>query len=94
MRRRRAAHLLMRHFHIVVAEGQSDGQTPAGADAAEQDVRSSVTSLLPGHSHAQDGSDAIGPRQQNGAGVRDDDDDVAAHLSDGGNQRVLFGGQR
>jgi hypothetical protein len=91
--RRPGADLLVRHVHVIVAKWQSHWQAAAGVDNPEQYVSSSVASFLPGHSHAQYGLHARRPRQQDGTGVRDHDDDVLAHRGNSIDQRILLGGQ-
>jgi hypothetical protein len=87
-------YLLVRHVHIVVAKGHCYGEAAARVYPPKQDVGSSIARLLARHGHAHYGGDSVRPRQQDGAGVNDNHDNVLAHGSDGINQGVLFGGER
>ncbi len=80
-----AADLLVSHVHVVVAKWHGDWQAATGVDSTEQHVSSSVARFLPRHGHAHHGGHSLRPRQQDGTGVRDDDDNIPAHFAHGVN---------
>jgi hypothetical protein len=83
-------YLLVRHVHIVVTKRQGDGKTTAGIFPPKQDIGGSVARLLAGDSHAYYGGNTMRPRQEDGAGMNDNYDNVFADFSDGLHQGVFF----
>ncbi len=83
--------MLMRHVHVVVTKGHGDGQAAAWIDPPKQDIGGSVARLLAGNGHAYYGGNAMRPRQQDGARMIDNHDNVLADASDGLHQGVFFG---